>query len=212
LKTPIASIRALGDTLARDRVPAARAEYAQMIVRETKRLGRLIDNLLAYSRMTNATEAYVFEDVDVHAVIEDVLQGFSAQFGEKRIGVEVQVPGDLPRVRGDRTALHLMLDNLVDNAIRYSPAEASIIVRMTADSQSWTIGVIDEGIGIPSGEIDRVRRRFHRGSNASPGGSGLGLAIVDRIARDHGGALAIRSAIGSGTTVEAVLPLAVEGP
>jgi len=66
--------------------------------------------------------------------------------------------------------------------------------------------VADEGIGIPEDEIERVMRRFHRGSNARPGGSGLGLAIVHRIVRDHGGALAIRSVLGDGTTVEVTIP------
>ena len=208
LKTPVASIRALGDTLARDRVstPGARAEYAQMIVRETKRLGRLIDNLLAYSRLTDVTEVYAFEDLDLHALVEDVLQGFSAQLAEKQIEVDVQMRADLARVRGDRNALHLMLDNLADNAIRYSADGTRITVAVTADQERCAISVTDAGIGIPEDEIERVMRRFHRGSNARPGGSGLGLAIVHRIVRDHGGALSIRSVLGAGTTVEVTIP------
>ena len=122
LKTPIASIRAMGDTLARDRIadPAARAEYAQTIVQESKRLSRLIDNLLAYSRITDVTEAYSFEPVDVHALVEEVLQGFSPQLSQQQFEVHVEIARGLPRVRGDRTALRLMLENIVDNAIRYS--------------------------------------------------------------------------------------------
>ena len=213
LKTPIASIRAMGDTLARDRIadPVARAEYAQMIVQESKRLTRLIDNLLAYSRITDVTEVYAFEAVDMQALIEDVLQGFSPQLTQQRFEIQVDISRDLPRVRGDRTALRLMLDNIVDNAMRYSESSKSISLTATASELTCTIAVDDRGIGIPADDLERVTRRFQRGRNVTSGGSGLGLAIVKRIVSDHGGSLSIESRVGGGTSVRVDLPLAGKG-
>jgi signal transduction histidine kinase len=212
LKTPIASIRAMGETLARDRIadPATRAEYAQTIVQESKRLARLIDNLLAYSRITDVTEVYSFEPVDVHSLVEEILQGFSPQLSQQRFEVHVEIARGLPRVRGDRTALRLMLENVVDNAIRYSGASRWVGVTASADSGRCTIEISDRGIGIPRDDIERVTQRFHRGRNAGSGGSGLGLAIVSRIVSDHGGTLDIESALDRGTSVRVGLAVSEE--
>ena len=210
LKTPIASIRAMGDTLARNRITGAeaRGEYAQMIVQESKRLTRLVDNLLAYSRITDVTEVYSFEPVGLHGVVEEVLQEFSPQFAEQKVEVEVNIAADLPPLRGDRSALVLMLENLVDNAIRYSAAPKWIGLSASVKSNICTIEVRDRGVGIPQRDIGRVTRRFQRGRRAPSGGSGLGLAIVSRIVADHRGTLQIESAVGEGTTVRITLPVA----
>jgi len=212
LKTPIASIRAMGDTLARNRIAGAeaRGEYAQMIVQESKRLTRLVDNLLAYSRITDVTEVYSFEPVGLHGVVEEVLQEFSPQFAEQKVEVEVDIAADLPPLRGDRTALLLMLENLVDNAIRYSAAPKWIGLGASVESNVCAIEVCDRGAGIPERDIGRVTRRFQRGRRAPSGGSGLGLAIVSRIVADHRGTLQIESAVGQGTTVRITLPVAGE--
>jgi signal transduction histidine kinase len=125
LKTPIASIRAAGDTMARGRVsgPQALKEYAQLVVQESKRLARLVDNLLAYARITDVTEAYTFEPIDLRSLVDEVLDGFKATLTAGDFAVTVDVDANLPPVRADRTACSLLLDNLVDNAVRYSRRE-----------------------------------------------------------------------------------------
>lgn len=213
LKTPIATIRAIGDTLARGRVsdPEARVEYAQLVVQESKRLSRLVDNLLAYSRITDVTEAYSFEPVDVAAIVDEALRGFATQLREKQFEVRVDVDPSMPPVRADRVALTLTLENIVDNAIRYSADDRVIEIGSRPERGDGVIEVRDHGVGIAPEEIALVTQRFHRAPGAASGGSGLGLSIVRRVVADHGGTLSIRSTVGRGTTVLISLPLAEHG-
>jgi signal transduction histidine kinase len=210
LKTPLATIRAVGDTLVRGRLasPEAVGDYAKLLVQESKRLGRLVDNLLGYARITDVTEAYAFEPLGLAAVIGDVLQEFETPLSGMGFEVRVDVPPDLPRARGDRTALVLLLENLVDNAIRYSTDRRVLAIRARESGGALVIEIEDRGRGIPQDEIEQVTRKFFRGREAGSGGSGLGLTIASRIARDHGGQLTLQSAPGVGTTVSVSLPLA----
>ena len=211
LKTPIATLRAIGETLVRGRVaePAAQRDYAQLVVQESKRLTRLVDNLLAYSRITDVTELYAFEPTDLRIAVDEALAGFSAQLGEAGFDVLLEFAPDLPTVRADHTALGLVLDNLVDNAIRYSGESRWLAVRARRDGAlTVRLEVADRGVGIPEDEIGQVTRRFYRGHRAPSGGSGLGLAIVSRIVADHTGQLSITSVAGEGTTAAVTLPVA----
>lgn len=210
LKTPIATIRAIGDTLARGRVtgPEARLQYAQLVVQESKRLSRLVDNLLAYSRITDVTEVYSFEPVDIALLVEESLRGFRTQLEDKDFHVRVDVDAELPPIRADRAALTLMLDNVLDNAIRYSTDGRVIEIVGRRDGGNAVLEVRDHGIGIPPGEIELVTQRFHRAPGTGSSGSGLGLTIVKRVVFDHGGTLSIASAVNEGTTVRISLPLA----
>jgi signal transduction histidine kinase len=209
LKTPIATIRAAGDTLASGRISNADTsrEYAQMVVQESKRLARLVDNLLAYARIVDLTEAYSFEPVSIHDFVTEVLDRFAAQLRRNGFQVEVDIPERLSVV-GDRTALELLFDNLIDNAIRYSDQAKHIHVQARTVDRFVLVEVADRGMGIPEDEIGRVVRKFVRGRFARSGGSGLGLAIASRIATDHGGSLSLASTLGQGTTVTVALPIA----
>jgi signal transduction histidine kinase len=209
LKTPIATIRAIGDTLVSGRIlsSAGQREYAQLVVQEAKRLTRLVDNLLALSRMTDVTEVYSFEPLALDGLVEQTLEDFKEQLAAAGFVTRVETPADLPLVRADRTAMGLMLDNLVDNAIRYSPAERSLLISARRDDGAVALEVSDKGRGIPADEIDYVTRKFFRGRHLVSNGSGLGLAIVKRIVTDHGGRLAIQSAVNVGTTVSVILPI-----
>jgi len=208
LKTPIATIRAVSETLASGRLDntAAAKEYAQMAVQEAKRLTRLIDNLLAYSRVTDVTEVYSFEAIPPEQVVEDTVREFATTLTASRFEVHVDTEPGLPSIRVDRTAIALALANLLDNAIRYSGDSRYLRIHTHRSDNGVVIEVIDQGIGIPDAEISQVTRRFYRGHQAPSGGSGLGLAITQRIVNDHGGELTIRSEVGRGTTVGIALP------
>jgi len=210
LKTPIATIRAAGDTMARGRVsgPEALKDCAQLVVQESKRLTRLVDNLLAYSRVTDVTEVYTWDVIDPATLVNDVIGGFRHALDAGGFDVEVAIPHDIPPIRGDWTACVLLFDNLVDNAIRYSAATRRVAVRAWADGTAVTIEVADGGPGIPPDELPKVTRKFFRGRAAGSGGSGLGLAIASRIVEDHLGTLRIQSQLGIGTTVSVTLPAA----
>jgi Osmosensitive K+ channel histidine kinase len=209
LKTPIATIRAVGDTLVSGRIatPTAQREYAQLVVQEAKRLTRLVDNLLALSRITDVTELYMFEPLAVDGLVDATLQSFGHQLAEAGFETHVDIPADLPPVRGDRTAMGLLLDNLVDNAIRYSSGTRFLRVGAHRENGRVVLEVGDKGRGIPEDEVELVTRKFFRGRHLNTDGSGLGLAIVKRIVDDHDGELTIFSKINVGTTISVALPI-----
>ena len=209
LKTPLASIRAMADTLARRPIGGETIrDYAELLMQEAKRLTRLVDNLLAYARVTDVTDVYSFEPIAPAELVDDVLQNFRHPLSEREFTVEVEIPVDLPLIRADRTAMMLALDNVVDNAIRYSPQEHFIRISARRDNQHVVIEVQDRGVGISRDELSLVRRKFARGKLARADGSGLGLAIVSRIVADHQGTFVLDSESGAGTTAKVYLPIA----
>ena len=121
--------------------------------------------------------------------------------------IEIDVPTDLPQIHGDRTAMGLLLDNLIDNAVRYSGESRWLSVRAWRANRTVHIAITDRGIGIPRDEIRLVVRKFVPGRRAGSGGSGLGLAIVSRIVEAHRGSFTIESAVTVGTTVDVTLPI-----
>jgi signal transduction histidine kinase len=212
LKTPIANMRAIHETLASGRVTAETSrEYAEMGIREATRLTRLVDNLLAYARITDVAHAYAFEPVALEAIVDRSVKEFAPNLAHGDFDVNVDMPDGLPMVKADPTALNLMLNNLLDNTIRYSKERHHLTIAGRAQNGTVTLEVTDKGVGIPEEDLPRVTRKFWRGPESHAGGSGLGLAIVDRIVTDHGGKLEIRSRVGQGTSVIVTLPAASVG-
>lgn len=210
LKTPISTIRAAAETLAQGRLHGIESfrEYGRIVVSEAKRLTRLVENLLAYSRMTDVADVYLFKPLEVSVLFNDIQEQFERQLDEAGFDLQISIEPYSLTVRGDRLALMLLFDNLVDNALRYSNSVRRLTLAARAHGASVVFEVSDSGIGIPADELPHVQQKFVRGSSVLPGGSGLGLAIATRIARDHGGEIAIRSIVGSGTTVNVTLPSA----
>ncbi|HWW86762.1 MAG TPA: HAMP domain-containing sensor histidine kinase [Vicinamibacterales bacterium] len=212
LKTPIAGIRALMDMLASDRVSTTETakDYARLAAGEVRRLARLAENLLAYARVTNVTEIYSREPVDISLVVTECLQHFWPQLAEGHFEQHLEIPSDLPLVRVDQAAISLLLSNIVDNAIRYSEDVHDLTIRISRDDRKrmLLVDVADRGAGIEEKDITDLTTRYFRGQQSRPGGAGLGLAIANRIALDHGGWLTIRSRRGVGTTVTVALPMA----
>ena len=208
LKAPLATIRAAGDSLVAGRVleETGRRDYARLMVQEAKRLTRLVDNLLAFSRLADVTTAYSFEPFAVDILVGATLQRLHVQLVNGGFSVAVDVSPELPPILADRDAMLLMLENLLDNAIRYSGDDRRLEIRGRAGDATVMLDVRDYGRGIPEEEIKHVTRRFYRARNADSSGTGLGLAIARRIAIDHGGMLKIQSVLGTGTTITVVLP------
>jgi signal transduction histidine kinase len=212
LKTPIANMRAIHETLASGRATLDMSrEYAQMGIREANRLARLVDNLLAYARITDVAHAYAFESVALETIVDRSVKEFASNLAHGDFDVHIELPDGLPPVKGDPTALNLTLNNLLDNAIRYSKDRRHLTITGRLHGRTVELEVSDKGVGIPESDLQRVTRKFWRGPGSHAGGSGLGLAIVDRIVADHGGTLEIRSTVGVGTSVLVTLPVADGG-
>ncbi len=211
LKTPVASIRLVGDTLSNGRYTSTETvrEYAGLLSVEASRLSTSIDNLLTYARYSNSPGASSTElaDVELADLVEDALQGLRPMLDHQKFDLVIDVPPDLPQICVDRPAMIQALDNIVDNAIKYSTTEKHLAVSARANGKSLTLTVRDRGTGIPRKDLSRVFERFYRGGNVTVSGSGLGLPIAKRIVESHGGRIEVRSAIGSGTEVDVTLPI-----
>ena len=211
LKTPVAFIRLVGDTLANGRYtsPKTVQEYAGLLSAEASRLSNSIDNLLTYARYSSSSAASATERADVEPadLVEDALQGLRPVLANQNFDLVIDVPSDLPQICVDRPAMIQALDNIVDNAIKYSTNEKHLAVSAKATAKSVTLTVRDRGTGIAHKDLSRVFERFYRGGNATVSGSGLGLPIAKRIVESHGGQIEVRSAVGSGTEVDVTLPI-----
>jgi len=211
LKTPVASIRLVADTLASGRYTSPRTvqEYAGLLSVEASRLSGSIDSLLTYARYSDSHAASATElaDVEPADLVEDALQGFRPVLANLEFELIVDVPPDLPQICVDRPAMIQALENIVDNAIKYSTNERRLSVTGTATARNVTLTVRDRGNGIVPRDLSRVFERFYRGGNVTVSGSGLGLPIAKRIVEAHGGLIEVRSTVGSGTEVDLTLPI-----
>jgi two-component system phosphate regulon sensor histidine kinase PhoR len=210
LKTPVAAVRALAETLltALPEDPEAGRRFAVRIGREAKRLDVLARDLLDLSRVERGT--LDVEPVDLVGLVQEVVGGYADRAEERRIRLSTELRPNVA-VRGDRAQLGLLLSNLIDNALRYTPAKGTVCVRLDATESRSVLQVADTGEGIPAGELPRIFERFYRVDKArdrQTGGTGLGLAIVRHGAEAHGGLVRVDSELSRGSTFTVRLPVA----
>jgi signal transduction histidine kinase len=210
LKTPLSVMRLVADTLVTGRYkgPEKIAEYGELLSAEVARMTHLIDNLLSFARLNRVDNFYAPAALDLAELLEEASLNFRSRMAQLGVTVAIDLGSEPITLHADRTALLLALDNLLDNAIKYSAESAvrAITLRGHLDGAVVIIEVEDHGSGIPAEDLPNVLERFYRGRLARGGGSGLGLAIVNQIVRDHGGQVSITSAVGLGTTVSVLLP------
>jgi signal transduction histidine kinase len=208
-RSPLTTMRQMAEMLDAERVPteARRRQYYQVLVSETGRLQRLVETLLDFGRMEAGNDRYHFRPVDLSTLIASTVADMHAG-GANRETQIVNAAGPLA-VHADEDALGLALRNLIDNAIKYSPAGTTVSVRTRTDGARVAIDVIDQGPGIPVEEQSAIFTKFVRGRTATEGrvpGTGVGLAIVQRIAHAHGGDVQLASELGRGSTFTLWLP------
>lgn len=212
MKTPLSVIRLVGDTLAEDRYTSTATirEYANLLSSEASRLSRTIDHLLVYAKHSNplAGPGAALTPTAVSEVIEGALEQFRPTLERRDYDLTVEVSEDLPRILVDPSSIILVMEILIDNAIKYSASEKALHIRTGVAGRHVQITFSDRGIGIRREDIPRVFERFYRGRNAPQGGSGLGLAIAKRIVMSHGGNIGIRSTLDVGTDVTVSVPAA----
>lgn len=210
-RTPIMSIRYLGELLQRGRIrdEEKRQEYYETITEESKRLGRLIENTLDFSKIEAGMKKYSFEQTDVAEILADAETYFQKQFLDNKFVLENDIQDSLPLIKGDREALTRALLNLLDNAAKYSGNSRKIILRSYSKDSFVFLEVEDFGNGIPYHEQKKVFEKFYRSENiqeSSIKGSGIGLTLVSHTARAHGGEVLLESKEGKGTKITIKLP------
>jgi signal transduction histidine kinase len=210
LRSPMAAVIGAARTLqVRWRVlaPEQREAFLALIADETNRLADLIGDVLHTSQIEAGTFSYSFSDVDLRQLVQDAVA--TAALGQDEVPIRASVPSALPRIRGDRERLRQVLGNLIDNAIKYSPAGEEVVVQAHPEDGKVHIAVVDRGPGIP---LDQQRLIFEKFGRADvPGGSkpgtGLGLFIARSIAEAHGGTLEVHSSPEAGSTFTLTLPV-----
>jgi signal transduction histidine kinase len=212
LKTPLSLIRLFAETLELGRVrnPEEAHEYYRIINRESRRLTRLINNILDFSRIEAGRRQYLFVETDIAGIITEVLQSYEYQMTNAGFEVQAYIQPELPPALIDREALAQAVLNLLDNAVRYSGQAKKIEVSVYLRGTDIAIKVTDHGIGIPHSEQQRVFEKFHRVSTGlvhETKGSGLGLAIVKHIVEAHRGRVTVESSPGKGSGFTILLPI-----
>jgi signal transduction histidine kinase len=214
LKTPLASIRLFGELMRLGRVSGEDKvkEYGAFIDAESRRLTQLITNILDSSRIESGRKVYARDDVELGALVTEVLKSFEVIVRHQGYQVRFQPPAERITVAGDFSSLAQVVHNLVDNAIKYSPAGSAIDLSLDKHRGQARLQVRDQGIGIDSSEQQKIFERFHRVSTGllhEVRGSGLGLSIVKHVVEAHGGRIDLESAPGKGSTFTLLLPLAL---
>lgn len=211
LKTPVAIIKGYSETLRRPgarRDPAVVDDMLADITQEADRLARLVDDLLDASRLQAGGLPFRdVDEVDLKYLAERVLERFRSRTTKHSLLLEF--PDDFPPVLGDVQRLEQVLDNLVSNAIKYSPRGGQVMIRGRATPAEIVVSVSDQGVGIPLDEQERIFDRFHRvegPETRAVAGTGLGLYLTRAIVDAHGGRCWVKSAPGRGSTFFFALP------
>jgi len=211
LKTPVAIIKGYAETLSRPearRNPALMEEMLGAITEESDRLAHLVDDLLDASRLQAGGLSFQdVADVDLRAIARRVTERYSMQADHHELILDF--PSDFPLIRGDPKRLDQVLDNLVSNAIKYSPKGGEVLVVGSATPAEVLVSVRDAGVGIPLEEQERIFDRFYRVQSPETravSGTGLGLYLTRAIVQAHGGRIWLESALGQGTVFYVALP------
>lgn len=212
-KTPLTAIQGFAETLLAGAIddPANNRRFLEIIRDHATRLARLTDDLLKLARIEAGKLEYQFSPVSLLELIEGCAETALLKATRKQIALETDVPPDFPPVRGDATLLREVLQNLLDNAIQYTPEGGRIRVAVSARPREAIVCVTDTGIGIPLADQERIFERFYRVDAArsrEAGGTGLGLSIAKHIVEVHGGRLRVESEVGAGSKFSFSVPLA----
>ena len=212
-RTPLTAIQGFAETLLGGALedPINRRRFVEIIREHAMRLARLTEDLLKLSRIEAGQLKLEFRPVSVAQLIDSCMETAQLKAVPKRLSLAVDLPGELPPVRGDANSLQEVLQNLLDNALQYTPAGGKIEVSALSTDSRVVVTVADTGIGIPQVEQERIFERFYRVDAArsrEAGGTGLGLSIARHIMEAHGGHLWVESAVGEGSRFHFSIPIA----
>jgi two-component system phosphate regulon sensor histidine kinase PhoR len=212
LKTPLTVVRGIVETLLDDAQMAAdtRERFLQKVSEQTERLSAIVSDLLTLARAESSPEVFEREPHDLRWLAEESYRALAPSAETKGVALRIDLAPEPVPVRGDRSALRLVIDNLLDNAVKYTPSKGDVTVSVWNGDRYANLVVTDTGIGIAAHEQERIFERFYRVDKARSrdlGGTGLGLSIVKHMVQVHGGDVGVESALGVGSSFRVRLPL-----
>ena len=211
LRTPLASMRAMVEAI-NDGVVSDQAtilRYASTLKSEVEHLSTLIDDLFELSRLDSGTIEIQLKPSSIEEILDSSLDGMKAQISGRSLNLQSKLEGDIEPVLVDPHKIQRVMYNLIQNAIRHTPADGTIVIEAQDTGQMVRIDVADTGQGIPENDLDKVFDRFYRGEKSRSreyGGTGLGLAIARGIVESHGGRIWVESRPGTGSRFSFSLP------
>jgi two-component system phosphate regulon sensor histidine kinase PhoR len=213
LRTPVASVRSAAETLRRaiETQPEDAAEFVEMIERNAARLQQLIEDLLDLSRIESRQYRLDLEALQVDEAVEQSVAASQDRADAKGLHIVLALDPALPPVCADRRAFDQIVTNLVDNAVKYCPAGATVTVKAERKETGICVQVEDTGPGIAPEHLPRLFERFYRvnaGRSRALGGTGLGLSIVRHLVEAMHGRVSVQSTVGTGSCFAFTLPLA----
>ena len=211
LKTPLATMKLLLENLIyQPDMPAdLRAEFMQDMNHEIDRLSGIITDLLTLTQMDEKSAALRMDRVNLSALCEDTLHAHQVAADKAKLTLQGDIESEV-FLQGDESKLSQVVYNLIDNAVKYTPAGGLVAVALTADSRKAVLTVRDNGIGIPEQDIAHIFDRFYRVDKArsrATGGTGLGLSIVRQMVQLHDGEITVTSAANEGSVFTVTLPI-----
>jgi two-component system phosphate regulon sensor histidine kinase PhoR len=211
-RTPLTAIQGFAETLLAGAMddPQNRVRFLEIILEHARRLARLTEDLLMLSKMDADRLDLEIHRLNVTQFVESCIETTKHTAEEKDIRVSVDLQGDVPDVAADRRRLSEVLQNLLDNAIQYTPAGGQIMVGASAQNGEVTFTVSDTGIGIPRVDQPRIFERFYRvdvARSREVGGTGLGLSIAKHLVDAHGGRIWVESEVGQGSQFHFTVPV-----
>lgn len=214
LKTPLTSIQGFAQAILDDTAstPDARRQAAQIIYDEAGRMHRMALDLLDLARLEAGTADLKMSPVDLSALLRNIVEKFKRESEQVGVALQLDLPENLPPLIGDGDRLAQVFINLVDNALKFTPANGRITLNAGHVGTQMEISIADTGVGVPKEALFHLFDRFYQVDPSRAGGekhgAGLGLAIVQEIVQAHGGKIDVRSEVGRGTTFVIHLPLA----
>lgn len=213
LRTPLATLQGYMETLLmknKDLAEEERLNYLDTAVKQCNRLSKLVSDLFELAKLEARDISVHREPFNLRELVQDIVQKFKLMAKDKHVGIIINASKELPYVNADIALIERVLENLLDNALRFSPPDGTVSVVLNRDNSDVTVEVIDTGPGIPENEISRIFDRFYQlgdGKKGKSDHSGLGLAITKRILELHGASIDVRSELNSGTTFMFKLPI-----